>query len=115
MNGLYAGEGGAWEEGQAVTGVLYRTPDGVERRAMGALTIVCDGMYSSLRSKLSVPQINHPSYFVGLLLTGCQLPWPNFGHVVLAKPSPILFYPISSGEVRCTGFRHFAPFRYCWD
>ena len=32
---------------------------------------------------------------------GCKLPHPNHGHVVLAKPSPILFYPIASNEVRC--------------
>ena len=53
----------------------------------------------------------HPSYFVGLLLRGTQLPYANFGHVVLAKPSPILFYPISSKEVlvstRCEGCRRF--------
>jgi squalene monooxygenase len=32
---------------------------------------------------------------------GAKLPHPNHGHVVLAKPSPILFYPISSAEARC--------------
>jgi squalene monooxygenase len=37
---------------------------------------------------------------VGLLLQGATLPVPNHGHVVLARPSPILFYPISSKEVR---------------
>jgi Squalene epoxidase len=57
-------------------------------------------MYSALRKKLSEPRITHPSYFVGLLLRNCSLPHANFGHVVLAKPSPILFYPISSTEVR---------------
>ncbi len=41
----------------------------------------------------------HPSYFVGLLLREASLPYNNYGHVVLAKPSPILFYPISSVEV----------------
>lgn len=61
--------------------------------------VVCDGMYSALRKKLSAPRIAHPSYFVGLLLRNCSLPHANFGHVVLAKPSPILFYPISSTEV----------------
>ncbi|PNH02071.1 Squalene monooxygenase, partial [Tetrabaena socialis] len=45
--------------------------------------------------------IAHPSFFVGLLLRNCQLPVANHGHVVLARPSPILFYPISSTEVRC--------------
>ncbi len=41
-----------------------------------------------------------PSCFVGLVLENCQLPYANHGHVVLADPSPILFYPISSTEVR---------------
>ncbi len=45
-------------------------------------------------------QIHHPSFFVGLILKDTQLPIPNYGHVVLAKPSPILFYPISSKEAR---------------
>ena len=73
--------------------------DGAIRSASAALTLVCDGMYSSLRAKLSSPDIQHPSYFVGLLLRSCSLPWPNYGHVILARPSPILFYPISSTEV----------------
>lgn len=38
---------------------------------------------------------------MGLILENCQLPFANHGHVVLADPSPILFYPISSTEVRC--------------
>lgn len=42
-----------------------------------------------------------PSCFVGLILENCQLPFANHGHVILADPSPILFYPISSTEVRC--------------
>nr|BAR46030.1 squalene 2,3-epoxidase [Botryococcus braunii] len=94
-------EGRALEDGQQVKGIIYKTADGVERKAWAALTIVCDGMHSSLRTKLSTPQIRSPSIFVGVRLTGCTLPYPNFGHVVLAHPSPILFYPISSTEVRC--------------
>lgn len=42
-----------------------------------------------------------PSCFVGLVLENCELPYENHGHVVLADPSPVLFYPISSTEVRC--------------
>lgn len=37
---------------------------------------------------------------MGLILENCQLPFANHGHVILADPSPILFYPISSTEVR---------------
>ena len=64
-----AASGGEWREaeGGAVTGALYRTPDGAERSARAALTVVCDGMYSSLRSKLSVPSIRcTPSPFLFL-------------------------------------------------
>lgn len=42
-----------------------------------------------------------PSCFVGLVLENSKLPFENHGHVVLADPSPILFYPISSHEIRC--------------
>ena len=112
-----------------MSGVSYKSEDGVDRVALAHLTIVCDGMYSNLRKSLADPkvrgrggwynlnhprptlalnhvyiclplQIKHPSFFVGIILRGVKLPVPNHGHVVLAKPSPILFYPISSTEIR---------------
>ena len=46
-------------------------------------------------------QVDVPSCFVGLVLENCDLPFANHGHVILADPSPILFYPISSNEIRC--------------
>lgn len=46
-------------------------------------------------------QVDVPSCFVGLVLENCELPHSSHGHVVLADPSPILLYPISSTEVRC--------------
>jgi hypothetical protein len=55
------------------------------------------------RKQLADPELNAPSFFVGLMLKGAKLPFPNHGHVVLAHPSPILFYPISSTEVRAGG------------
>ena len=106
--------------------------------------IVCDGMYSGFRRKLTIsPSIHHPSFFIGLLLKvgagrwglgcaahddagtmavcslltvhalavpphvcasraplqDCPLPYSNYGHVILGRPSPILFYPISKTEV----------------
>jgi len=97
------GPGGVeWKEGEVVSGVAYRrTGEEVDRVARGQLTVVCDGMYSTLRNRLSTPDISLPSFFVGLLLKGCSLPVPDQAAVVLASPSPILFYPISSVEVRC--------------
>ena len=64
------------------------------------LTIVCDGMFSSLRKTLSTAKIENTSHFVGVIVKNAKLPHSNFGHVVLAKPSPILLYPIASNEVR---------------
>ena len=56
---MLADRGEEWREGsgEPVSGVLYKTADGAERIARADLSIICDGMYSSLRSKLSTPQI----------------------------------------------------------
>ena len=37
-------------DGEAVQGVAYKSSDGETRVAKANLTIVCDGMYSNLRS-----------------------------------------------------------------
>ncbi|GLT46838.1 hypothetical protein SLA2020_205680 [Shorea laevis] len=89
------------EENGTIKGVQYKTKDGQERRAYAPLTIVCDGCFSNLRRSLCNPKVDVPSCFVGLVLENCELPFANHGHVILADPSPILFYPISSTEVRC--------------
>jgi squalene monooxygenase len=90
-----------WSEGQPVSGVKYKAADGSIREARAHLTIVCDGMYSNFRKPLTESaDVHHPSFFVGLLLRNVALPYANHGHVVLAEPSPVLFYPISPTEVR---------------
>lgn len=99
---LLSPTGGAWTDGAPVGGVAYRRAgEETDRAALGRLTVVCDGMYSSLRSSLTQPDIAAPSYFVGLLLSGAALPKERHAAVVLADAAPILFYPISSTEVRC--------------
>lgn len=89
------------EEKGTVRGVNYKTNNGREMSSHAPLTIVCDGCFSNLRRSLCDPQVDIPSYFVGLILENCQLPHKNHGHVVLADPSPVLFYQISSTEIRC--------------
>lgn len=89
------------EENGIVKGVHYKTKDGQELTAKAPLTIVCDGCFSNLRRSLCNPKVDVPSHFVGLLLENCDLPYSNHGHVILGDPSPILFYPISSTEIRC--------------
>ncbi|KAK4476952.1 hypothetical protein RD792_016122 [Penstemon davidsonii] len=89
------------EEKGIVKGVQYKTKNGEEITAYAPLTIVCDGCFSNLRRSLCTPKVDIPSCFVGLVLENCELPYANHGHVVLGDPSPILFYPISSTEIRC--------------
>ncbi|KAJ4962314.1 hypothetical protein NE237_022253 [Protea cynaroides] len=89
------------EENGTINGVAYKSKTGEELKAYAPLTIVCDGCFSNLRRSLCDPKVEVPSCFVGLILENCRLPHANHGHVILADPSPILFYPISSSEIRC--------------
>ncbi|XP_057981413.1 squalene epoxidase 3-like isoform X2 [Malania oleifera] len=89
------------EENGTIKGVQYKTKTGQEVKAYAPLTIVCDGCFSNLRRSLCNPKVDVPSCFVGLVLENCELPFANHGHVILGDPSPVLFYPISSTEVRC--------------
>lgn len=114
---LLNARGDEWSEGEVVAGVSYTTGDTWDEKTQtvistksetktvfAPLTVVCDGHFSSLRSKLSQATPEHPSHFVGLILRGAPsdlLPNGSHGHVVLGDPSPVLFYPISSSEVRC--------------
>ncbi|XP_057990398.1 squalene monooxygenase SE1-like [Hevea brasiliensis] len=84
-----------------IKGVQYKTKIGQQLTASAPLTIVCDGCFSNLRRSLCNPKVDIPSCFVALILENCELPYPNHGHVILADPSPILFYRISSSEIRC--------------
>eukprot|EP00172_Hildenbrandia_rubra_P003912 Plantae.Rhodophyta-Hildenbrandia_rubra.ctg6948.p1 GENE.Plantae.Rhodophyta-Hildenbrandia_rubra.ctg6948~~Plantae.Rhodophyta-Hildenbrandia_rubra.ctg6948.p1 ORF type:complete len:483 (+),score=76.07 Plantae.Rhodophyta-Hildenbrandia_rubra.ctg6948:1394-2842(+) len=89
------------EVDEKVVGVKYRER-GEVKVVRAKLTIACDGCASNLRRKAR-PDAKYQIYsqFVGLVLENCELPFPNHGHVVLADPAPMLFYPISSTEVRC--------------
>ncbi|KAL6521593.1 Squalene epoxidase 3 [Orobanche gracilis] len=89
------------EENGTIKGVNYKSKDGKEIKAYAPLTIVCDGCFSNLRRYLCNPKVETMSSFVGLELKHCHLPFPSHGHVIMADPSPILFYSISSNEIRC--------------
>ncbi|MFS7933495.1 putative squalene monooxygenase [Helianthus anomalus] len=89
------------EEKGSVKGVRYKTRAGEDIIANAPLTIVCDGCFSNLRRGLCKPEVDIPSSFAAMLLKNCEAPYPNHGHVILADPSPILCYRISSTEIRC--------------
>jgi len=44
-----------------VSGVKYKAEDGTERIALAHLSIICDGMYSSLRKSLADHQVQGPT------------------------------------------------------
>ncbi|KAG4205881.1 hypothetical protein ERO13_A04G128124v2 [Gossypium hirsutum] len=89
------------EENGIVKGVHYKNESGQVLTAYAPLTIVCDGCFSNLRRSLCYPKVDIPSYLVALTLTNCSLPKKNYGAIILAHPSPIIWYPISSTEIRC--------------
>uniref|UniRef100_A0A6T6M4F5 Squalene monooxygenase n=1 Tax=Timspurckia oligopyrenoides TaxID=708627 RepID=A0A6T6M4F5_9RHOD len=87
---------------ERVSGVRFRVENGSEHEARGKLTIACDGCASRLRKEVApASAYDVSSHFVGLILETVDLPFPNHGHVILCDRAPVLFYPISSTEVRC--------------
>jgi squalene monooxygenase len=83
-----------------VTGVTLRSKEGVTSEARAPLTIVCDGLFSNLRKGLSAAQTDLKSHFLGVVVRHGKLPFDGIATVVLADPTPILNYPISSTETR---------------
>lgn len=89
------------ETEKAINGVCYTDAATKEEKQIQApLTVVCDGMFSGFREKLSANEKKVSSYFLGMLLKDCNLPYANHGHVIIAEPSPCLVYPVSSTETR---------------
>ncbi|MBA0751087.1 hypothetical protein Gogos_002454 [Gossypium gossypioides] len=89
------------EENGTIKGVHYKDKSSQMLTAYASLTVVCDGCFSNLRRSLCNSRVDVPSYFVGFILTNCKLSDQNHGAIILADPSPIVFYPISSTEIRC--------------
>jgi squalene monooxygenase len=91
------------DDDAAVVGVAWHDAAG-EHVTTARLTVICDGMFSVLRPKLSAGVPRTVSYFCGLLLAHAPgappVPYPQRGHVVMADPSPVLLYQISSTETR---------------
>jgi squalene monooxygenase len=87
-----------------VVGIAWKTDSGKELVTTARITIICDGMYSTLRSKVSGASPRTISYFSGVLLhhpeNNPPLPHPGRGHVILMKPSPVLLYQIAPTHTR---------------
>jgi flavin-dependent dehydrogenase len=91
-------------DGETIVGVAWLDDAGKEHVTTARLTIIADGMYSALRSKVHLNAPKTASHFCGYILHHpagkTPLPYPNRGHVLMADPSPVLLYQISSTETR---------------
>lgn len=106
VSALLEGDGGE------VVGVRYREAakgegqeeERVTREVRAPLTVVADGIWSGLRKCANTNRPQKLSTFVGVLVKhaadAAPVPHKHCGHVVLAHPSPILIYQISSTETR---------------
>ena len=89
------------DDDKVITGVKYKEKRTGKINTIDArLTITSDGFFSSLRKHLTNTEKSVTSFFIGLILKDCQLPYANHGHVFLSGPTPFICYPISSNEVR---------------
>lgn len=89
------------EEDGCVAGLQYKdreTGDTKEIRA--ALTVVADGCFSKFRKSLVSGKAQTSSHFVGCLMKDCPQFKANHAELVLANPSPVLIYQISSSQTR---------------
>ncbi|CAG5121073.1 unnamed protein product [Candidula unifasciata] len=85
------------EESGAVVGVQYKPKDSDQSLQIYApLTFVVDGCFSKFRKELVKEQVKVTSHFVGLLMHHCPQKVSNHAELVLAHPSPVLVYQISS-------------------
>ncbi|KAM9797900.1 squalene monooxygenase [Neosynchiropus ocellatus] len=89
------------EEDGSVTGVQYRDKATGEVKLLHApLTVVADGCFSKFRKSLVSGKAHISSHFVGCLMKDCPQFKANHAELVLADPSPVLIYQISSSQTR---------------
>lgn len=89
------------EEDGCVTGVQYKDKETENTNVIhAALTVVADGCFSKFRKSLVSGKAHISSHFVGCLMTNCPQFKANHAELVLANPSPVLIYQISSTQSR---------------
>uniref|UniRef100_A0A8C6TU10 Squalene monooxygenase n=1 Tax=Neogobius melanostomus TaxID=47308 RepID=A0A8C6TU10_9GOBI len=89
------------EEDGCVTGVKYKDKETGDIKVIHpALTVVADGCFSKFRKSLVSGKAHVSSHFVGCLMKNCPQFKANHAELVLANPSPILIYQVSSTQTR---------------
>ncbi|XP_045309656.1 squalene monooxygenase [Leopardus geoffroyi] len=89
------------EEDDAVMGVQYRDKETGDIKELHApLTVVADGLFSKFRKNLISNKVSVSSHFVGFIMKHAPQFKANHAELILANPSPVLIYQISSDETR---------------
>ncbi|XP_061676559.1 squalene monooxygenase [Syngnathoides biaculeatus] len=89
------------EEDGCVTGIQYKDKNSGEvKEVHAALTVVADGCFSKFRKNLVSGKAHISSHFVGCLMKDCPQFKANHAELVLANPSPVLIYQVSSSHTR---------------
>ncbi|XP_010738385.3 squalene monooxygenase [Larimichthys crocea] len=89
------------EEDGCVTGLQYKDKEtGDIKEIHASLTVVADGCFSKFRKSLVSGKAHTSSHFVGCLMKDCPQFKANHAELVLANPSPVLIYQISSTQTR---------------
>ncbi|MBN3324716.1 ERG1 monooxygenase, partial [Atractosteus spatula] len=89
------------EEEGSVTGIQYKDKEtGEIKEIHSALTVVADGCFSKFRKDLVSGKVHISSHFVGCIMKNSPQFKANHAELVLANPSPVLIYQISSSETR---------------
>ncbi|AWO97084.1 putative squalene monooxygenase [Scophthalmus maximus] len=89
------------EEDGCVTGLQYKDKETGDLKEIHAgLTVVADGCFSKFRKSLVAGKAHTSSHFVGCLMKDCPQFKANHAELVLADPSPVLVYQISSSHTR---------------
>ncbi|XP_076592307.1 squalene monooxygenase [Chaetodon auriga] len=89
------------EEDGCVTGIQYKEKEtGDLKEIHASLTVVADGCFSKFRKSLVPGKAHTSSHFVGCLMKNCPQFKANHAELVLANPSPVLIYQISSSHTR---------------
>ncbi|XP_070768712.1 squalene monooxygenase [Enoplosus armatus] len=89
------------EEDGCVTGLHYKDKEtGDVKEIQAALTVVADGCFSKFRKSLVSGKAHTSSHFVGCLMKDCPQFKANHAELVLANPSPVLIYQVSSSHTR---------------
>ncbi|TNN72913.1 Squalene monooxygenase [Liparis tanakae] len=89
------------EEDGCITGVQYKDKEtGDVKEIYAPLTVVADGCFSKFRKNLVSGKAHTSSHFVGCIMKDCPQFKANHAELVLANPSPVLIYQISSSDTR---------------